>query len=150
MKVKPKEIMVNLPVVLTFATEDEIAALASGVNTFIHGKVRVKYEVLGTLGGQYIGLFYLQRNNESQQLHDEFMRMIDQEEMGYDPIFDNNLSEERHEVYETKHKSAKKNQEDPAELRARGILINDDGVYCRQVPECGCGLCWNQYGGYKP
>lgn len=81
MKVKPKEIMVNLPVVLTFATEDEIAALASGVNTFIHGKVRVKYETLGTLGGQYIGLFYLQRNNESQELHDEFVRMIEQEEI---------------------------------------------------------------------
>jgi len=81
MKFKPKEIMVNLPVVLTFAQEGEDAALAANFNTFVHGKVRLKYEALGTLGGQYVSLFYMQRNHESQQLRDEFMQMIQDEEM---------------------------------------------------------------------
>lgn len=80
MKFKPKEIMVNLPTVLTFTEEDEIVQMASAFNTFVHGKVKMKYEVLGTLGGQYVGLFYIQRNNESQQLRDEFMAAINAEE----------------------------------------------------------------------
>lgn len=81
MKFKPKEVLVNLPVVLTFATEDEVVQMAAAFNTFVHGKVKMKYEVLGTLGGQYVALFYIQRNSESQQLHDEFVRMIEDEEM---------------------------------------------------------------------
>lgn len=80
MKFKPKEVMVNLPTVLTFQEEDEIVEMASAFNTFIHGKVKMKYEVLGTLGGQYVGLFYIQRNTESQQLRDEFMAAINAEE----------------------------------------------------------------------
>jgi hypothetical protein len=81
MKVKPKEIMVNLPAAHLFQNEDEMAQFAAAINTIIHGKVKIKYEVLGTLGGQYVGLFYVQRNNESQEIHDEFMRLIQQEEM---------------------------------------------------------------------
>lgn len=80
MKFKPKEVMVNLPTVLSFQEEDEIVEMASAFNSFIHGKVKMKYEVLGTLGGQYVGLFYIQRNNESQQLRDEFMAAINAEE----------------------------------------------------------------------
>lgn len=80
MKFKPKEVLVNLPVVLTFAQEDEIVQMAAAFNTFVHGKVKMKYEVLGTLGGQYVALFYIQRNSESQQLHDEFVAMINAEE----------------------------------------------------------------------
>ncbi len=80
MKFKPKEVMVNLPTVLTFTHEGEDAALAAAFNTFIHGKVHMKYEPLGMLGGQYVSLFYMQRNNESQQLRDEFMAAILQEE----------------------------------------------------------------------
>lgn len=82
MKFKPKEVMVNLPVVLTFTNEDEIVQMAAAFNTFVHGKVKMKYEVLGTLGGQILGLFYIQRNNESQELRDEFMRLIEAEEAG--------------------------------------------------------------------
>jgi hypothetical protein len=82
MKFKPKEVLVNLPTVLTsFQSEEEIVQMAAAFNTFVHGKVKMKYEVLGTLGGQYVGLFYIQRNSESQQLHDEFMEMINQEEI---------------------------------------------------------------------
>lgn len=80
MKVKPKEVFVNLPMVLLFNTEDEIPQLASGFNTFLHGKVRLKYEVVGELNGQFVGLFYLQRNIESQQLRDEFEALIQVEE----------------------------------------------------------------------
>src|ERR1700676_1675665 len=86
MRAKPKEIMVNLPAVHLFATEDEISQLAANVNTILHGKVRVKCETLGTLGGQFVGLFYLQRNNESQEMRNEFMRLIEQEEISYQDI----------------------------------------------------------------
>jgi len=80
MKIKPKEIMVNLPVALLFDTADEIPSFASNINSIIHGKVRLKVEELGTLGGRYVALFYLQRNNEFQQIHDEFIRLIENEE----------------------------------------------------------------------
>ncbi len=81
MKIKPKEIMVNLPAAHLFQSEDEMASFASAINTIIHGKVKIKYEILGTLGGQFVGLFYIQRNLESQEIHDEFRRLIEQEEM---------------------------------------------------------------------
>jgi hypothetical protein len=81
MKVKPKEVFVNLPVVLLFNNEDDIPELCSNFNTFLHGKVKLKYETLGALNGQFVGLFYLQRNDESQQLRDEFVRLIEEEEI---------------------------------------------------------------------
>ena len=81
MRVKPKEVMVNLPVVLLFNNEDDIPELCSNFNTFLHGKVKLKYEILGTLNEQYVGLFYLQRNNESQELRDEFVRLIEEEQV---------------------------------------------------------------------
>jgi hypothetical protein len=81
MKFKPKEVLVNLPTVLTFATEDEIVTMTAAFNAFVHGKVKLKYEVLGMLGGQYVGLFYIQRNHESQQIRDEFIDLINAEEI---------------------------------------------------------------------
>lgn len=81
MKFKPKEVLVNLPVVFLFDFEDNISIMASNFNNFIHGKVKMKYEVLGILNNQYVALFYLQRNNESQELRDEFMRLIEEEQM---------------------------------------------------------------------
>lgn len=81
MKVKPKEIFVNLPIVLLFQDYHEIALFASNVNRIVHGKVKVKYEELGVLGGQYVGIFYMQRNDEYQQIRDEFVNMINLAEM---------------------------------------------------------------------
>lgn len=81
MRVKPKEVLLNLPVALLFDEPWEIASFAANINTILHGKVRLKAEELGSLGGRYVGLFYLQRNDESQQIHDEFMRLIEQEEI---------------------------------------------------------------------
>lgn len=80
MKGKPKEVLVNLPTVLTFNHEGEDAALAEGFNTFLHGKVQLKYETLGMLGGQYVAIFYLQRDKDSQRMRDDFMAAILQEE----------------------------------------------------------------------
>lgn len=79
MKTHPKEIMVNLPAVHLFDTEDDIPALAAAVNTIIHGKSKIKCEVLGNLNGQVAGLFYLQRDLDSQALREQFMEMIERE-----------------------------------------------------------------------
>jgi len=81
MKVKPKEILVNLPIVLLFKDYHEIPAFAADINTIINGKVKVKYEELGCLGGQYVGIFYLDRYGEFQQLREEFKTAIEQEEI---------------------------------------------------------------------
>ncbi len=81
MKIKPKEILVNLPIVLTFQTSEEILVFAANINSLIHGKVKVKCEELGMLGPNHMGLFYLQRNNEYQELREEFLNLIEQEKM---------------------------------------------------------------------
>ena len=80
MKVKPKEVLLNLPVALLFDEPWEITSFAANINAILHGKVRLKVEELGVLGGRHVGLFYLQRNDESQEIHDEFMRLIEEEE----------------------------------------------------------------------
>lgn len=80
MKVKPKEVMVNLPVALLFDEPWEIASFAANINTILHGKVRLKVEELGVLGGRHVGMFYLDRNAEYHEIRDEFMRLIEQEE----------------------------------------------------------------------
>ena len=79
MNIKPKDIRVNLPIVLGFDDPEEIPKFAATINTIIHGKVKIKCEELGVLGAQYMGLFYMQRNNEYQELRDEFIEMIDKE-----------------------------------------------------------------------
>lgn len=81
MKVKPKEVMVNLPVALLFDESWEIISFAANINTILHGKVKLKVEELGTLGGRHVGLFYLDRNNEYHEIRDEFVRLIEQEEI---------------------------------------------------------------------
>jgi hypothetical protein len=79
MRVKPKEVMLNLPIVLLFDQEYKIPEFAANINQLVHGKVKVKYEDLGVLGEQSVGLFYLQRNDEFSQLRQEFVEMIEQE-----------------------------------------------------------------------
>lgn len=81
MKVKPKEVMVNLPVALLFDEPWEIISFAANINTILHGKVKLKVEELGVLGGRHVGLFYLDRNPEYHQIRDEFVRLIEQEEI---------------------------------------------------------------------
>jgi hypothetical protein len=81
MKVKPKDVMITVPAVHLLANEDDDAQLAANFNTFIHGKVHLKYEFLGYLGGQRVSIFYLQRNDEFAQLREEFMRLIEEEQI---------------------------------------------------------------------
>lgn len=81
MKVKPKEVLVNIPVVLLFDTQQEIPDFASNLNTILHGKIKLKYEELGELAGQHVGIFYLDRHGEFQQLREEFRAAIEQEEI---------------------------------------------------------------------
>lgn len=84
MKVKPKEVMVNLPIALLFASEEEVGSFATNINTIIHGKVRVKTDVVGNLGDKIVAIFYLQRNDEYSQIRDEFVRLIEGEEYAYE------------------------------------------------------------------
>lgn len=81
MKVKPKEVLLNLPITLMFRDYHEIPEFAANINQLIHGKVKIKYEELGCLGGEYVGLFYLQRNDEFTEMRKEFKDMIEQEEL---------------------------------------------------------------------
>ncbi len=81
MRVKPKEVLLNLPIVLLFDDASKPAEFAANINTLIHGKVKVKIEELGTLGGQFVAIFYLQRNGEFADLREQFMQMIEHEEL---------------------------------------------------------------------
>lgn len=80
MKVKPKEVMLNLPITLMFRDYHEIPEFAENINQLVHGKSKIKYEELGCLGGQYVGLFYMNRNDEFAELRKSFKEMIEQEE----------------------------------------------------------------------
>ena len=75
MKIKAKEVLVNLPMVLLFDQEEDANIFAMNANTLIHGKVRVKKDVLGMLGGKYMAIFYLHRNDEYTYLCEEFRRL---------------------------------------------------------------------------
>lgn len=79
MKIKPKSILVDLPIVLMFQDYHEIKQFALTINTIIHGKVKVKTEELGLLGKKYVGLFYLQRNEEYDKLRKSFIDLIEEE-----------------------------------------------------------------------
>jgi hypothetical protein len=78
-KIKPKEVLVNLPVALLFDTVEEIANFASNINTILSGKVRLKTEELGSLGDKYVGLFYLNRNDEYFEIRNAFVKLIEDE-----------------------------------------------------------------------
>lgn len=79
MHIKPKDIKVDLPSIYMFEEIDEIAKFASNINTIIHGKVKIKCENLGKLGEKYVGIFYLQRNQEFQELREEFIKLINKD-----------------------------------------------------------------------
>lgn len=81
MKPSTKQLTVNLPIALTFATEDEIGQLAASINTIVAGKSRIKCESVGKLNSQYIGIFYLQRDKDFSELRQSFVDLIEQEEI---------------------------------------------------------------------
>ena len=139
-KVNIESISVTMPMVRLFQSEDEVSSLAAAVNTIIVSKIKIKCETLGTLGGQFVGLFYLQRNHDSQQLHDQFMQLIESEEIagsdlsfkyGFDnnsyPLFGCNSIQE-----ETKHELCSNIDCDQALLHMKGAT------------HCICGDEWNK------
>ena len=81
MKVKPKEVLLNLPITLMFEDYHQIPAFAENINQLVHGKSKIKYEELGCIGGQYVGLFYMQRNDEFSEMRKVFKQMIEEEEL---------------------------------------------------------------------
>lgn len=127
-KIKPKDIKVNLPAVHLFQSEDEMAQMASAINTILHGDSKIKFEALGLLGGQYVGLFYIKRNNESQQIHDEFMRLIEQEEIK------DQLMEEETEVENLI----------PAPQHHLCVGCEDQMLHLKELEHCICGADWQK------
>lgn len=81
MSIKPKEILVNLPIVLLFNNDEKVVDFASSINMIMHGKLRIKCEVLGKLGEKSVGLLYLHRNDEYHELRRQFLDMIEKEEI---------------------------------------------------------------------
>ena len=129
MKVRPKEVLLNLPVALLFDSTEEVVAFAANINAILHGKVRLKAEELGALGGRHVGLFYLQRDLESQMIHDEFVRLIEEEEVGsrgLPPIND----EDDEGFYEEP-------QEHKLCAGCNNMILHD-----KELQHCVCGFDW--------
>ena len=130
MKVKPKEVLLNLPIVLMFDQEYKVPEFAANINQLVHGKVKVKYEELGILGEQYVGLFYLQRNDEFMQLRQEFVEMIEREQI-------------RHHNMELAAKKAAEEQLSDQKVSSEYTCNG----FCEA--ERGCPICWDPYRGAK-
>jgi len=133
MKIKSKDIRVNLPAVHLFDSEDDIVALAAAINTIIHGDSHVKYELLGMLNGQFVGLLYIKRNLESQELHDQFMVLIESEEAArYGTPPNVSSDEEENELI---------NESDtPPHAMCNGC---DSLMHLKGMEHCICGDEWN-------
>lgn len=136
MKVKPKEILLNLPIVLMFDDEDKIAEFASNINTLINGKIKVKYETVGILNEQYVGIFYLNRYDEYQELRESFVSLIEQEEIlahsKHNPTVEERIlaaSQEEQEKFIETAKTKKANQKS---CTCEGGACNGD---CRQLSD---------------
>jgi hypothetical protein len=81
MKVKPKSVMLNLPIVLMFNDSGDIPMFAEQINTIINGKIKLKYDVLGELNNQWVVIYYLNRHDEYTELKQSFREMIELEEI---------------------------------------------------------------------
>lgn len=81
MRIKPKEVLIDVPTAIIMKDDDEAACFASNINTVLHGKVKIKTDYVGSLEAGEIFIFYLQRNDEFSELREEFLNMIESEEM---------------------------------------------------------------------
>ena len=81
MRVKPKEVMLNLPIVLMFNDSGDIPMFAEQINTIINGKIKLKYDILGELNNQWVVIYYLNRHDEYTELRQSFKEMIELEEI---------------------------------------------------------------------
>lgn len=75
MKIKPKKVPVSLPIYVLFDSVDEMPQFAANINTILHGKLKLKYEEMGTHDGKFIGLFYLDRGSDYDDLR-EFVQLF--------------------------------------------------------------------------
>lgn len=94
MKIKPKEILVDLPSYFSFKDYHEIPLFAQNLNKIMHGKTKVKYEELGMCDKEYVGIFYLERNKEYNEfrsfvknniLNNEYKDFIEDDEEPINP-----------------------------------------------------------------
>jgi hypothetical protein len=81
MHIKPTQISVTLPTTLFCKNEEEVAKFAADINSIIFGKVKIKYTGMGMISDKYVGILYLQRNQEYQKLYDEFRQLIEDQEI---------------------------------------------------------------------
>lgn len=144
MKVKPKEVLVNLPIVLMFEDDMKVAEFAANINTLIHGKVKVKCEELGMLGGSVAAIFYLQRNGEFTELRQQFMEMIEREEMRQDSLPEGfEYSKEAKESLRQRAEEAGE-ELDRRASRDSGLKERLDGFSIMDEPHptnCRCTMC---------
>lgn len=76
MKVKSKEVLVNLPCHFEFYNEDECATMAANINSVLHGRQRVKYDIMGKRGDMVVGLLYLDRSKEYLDYRNFILKII--------------------------------------------------------------------------
>jgi hypothetical protein len=137
MKIKPKKVLVDLPIYLLFETLDEVPQFAAHINAILHGKMKAKYEDMGSHAGQFIGLFYLERNDEYHDLR-EFVRCY---------VAD---GEEARMLRETLEEKASEKQERQTQQDKQDKEYQKEHMTC----ECGvekndfcptCGKCFRCY-----
>lgn len=144
MKIKPKKVLIDLPIYLLFPSADELPQFAAHINAVLHGKVKLKYDELGSHAGQFIGLFYLERNNEYRDLR-EFVQcyVADGEEARMlRETFEEKTAEKRERQAE-QDKQGKEYQEDNAVCLNCGVEKKDFCPTCEKCFRCYCE-CINQ------
>ena len=95
MRVKPKEVTLDVPIALIMRDDFEAGKFASNINSVLHGKVKLKTDYVGSLDGGEVFIFYLQRNDEFSELRESFIKLIEEEESNsYDRIVASSLNED--------------------------------------------------------
>lgn len=77
MKPKPKRILCNVPVIMSFRDYHEISYVRDYLNEFILGK-RIKSKELPTYG-EYAAIFYFKQDAEFKAMVKEYKRANEQE-----------------------------------------------------------------------
>lgn len=81
MRIKPKEVQVNLPCHFEFHDESECVQMVSNINAILRGRTQVKYDLMGSRGQMLVGLLYLERSKEYQDYRNFLLKVVvDQEQ----------------------------------------------------------------------
>ena len=81
MKIKAKQIPLIVPTVIPFDDIFHTTHFAETLNQMIHGKSKIKFEILGKLNYKVMVLFYFTRNSEFHSVKKEFKELIEREEV---------------------------------------------------------------------